>query len=206
MKNIVVFASGSGSNFINIYKCISNDKYNAKIVLLISNNPNCGAVDYAKKNKIDFKIINKYRIPNSEKMNKEYELVLKYKKTDLILLAGFMKKIPLNIVRLYKNKIMNIHPALLPKFGGKGFFGMKVHETVIDAKEKTSGATVHFVDEFYDQGPIIIQKTINISLDDSPLKLSKKILKIEHEIYPKVVRMFCLDKIKLINNKVIIDD
>ncbi|SVC05610.1 uncharacterized protein METZ01_LOCUS258464, partial [marine metagenome] len=122
---------------------------------MISNNPKCGAVLFAKNNRIDCKIINDFRYPILKNKNKEYELVLKYYKTNLILLAGYMKKIPKNIVKIYKHKIMNIHPALLPNYGGEGFYGMKVHDAVINANEKVSGATVHLVNNEYDKGSII---------------------------------------------------
>ena len=194
-KNIVIFASGNGSNFINIYKCLIEGLIDVDIVLLISNNTKCGAVSFAKKNGINFKIINDYRYPILKKRNKEYELVLKYYKTDLILLAGFMKKIPQNIVDIYKNRIMNIHPSLLPKYGGEGFYGMKVHNAVVNANEEYSGATVHLVNNEYDKGPIIIQEKIKIHKSDTAEKLAEKILKIEHQIYPKAVKMFCLNKI-----------
>tara|TARA_Y100000590_G_C15464230_1_gene917645 strand:+ start:269 stop:880 length:612 start_codon:yes stop_codon:yes gene_type:complete len=199
-KNVVIFASGNGSNFVNIYKCINKGKINAKLVLLISNNPQCGAVIFAKKNGIDYKIINDYRYPIENNRNKQYELVLKYYKTDLILLAGFMKKIPQNIVKIYKNKILNIHPSLLPNYGGKGFYGMKVHNAVINANEKFSGATVHIVNDEYDKGSIIAQEKIKVSKSDTAEILAAKVLKIEHSIYPKAVRMFCLDKININNN------
>ena len=195
MKNIAVFASGTGSNFINIYNGLKNNSINGEIKLLISNNSNCGAVLFAIKNNIEYKIINDFRFPI--KKNKEYELVLNFYRIDLILLAGFMKKIPKNIVRLYKNKILNIHPSLLPKYGGQGFYGMKVHEAVIDSKDKLSGATVHFVNEHYDKGTIVLQKSLNVLKSDTPESLSKKILKIEHSIYLEAVHLFCLDKIKI---------
>ena len=195
MKNIAVFASGTGSNFINIYNGLKNNSINGEIKLLISNNSNCGAVLFAIKNNIEYKIINDFRFPI--KKNKEYELVLNFYRIDLILLAGFMKKIPENIVRLYKNKILNIHPSLLPKYGGQGFYGMKVHEAVIDSKDKLSGATVHFVNEHYDKGTIVLQKSLNVLKSDTPDSLSKKILKIEHSIYLEAVHLFCLDKIKI---------
>ena len=107
-----------------------------------------------------------------------------------------MKKIPENIIRLFNNKILNIHPSLLPKYGGQGFYGMKVHEAVIDSKDKLSGATVHFVNEHYDKGGIVLQQSVDILKDDTPETLAKKVLKIEHSIYLQVVQLFCSDKIK----------
>ena len=189
MKNIVVFASGSGSNFKKIFNSIKNHEINGSLKMLISNNPNSGAVQFAKKNKINYKILNTYRCKKS--LNKQYEIVLKKCNVDLILLAGFMKKIPKNIVEIYKNKIMNIHPALLPKYGGKGFYGMHVHNAVINSGDIYSGATVHFVNEFYDDGDIIVQKKIKINLNETPESLAKKVLMIEHEIYPQAVKQFC---------------
>ena len=205
-KRIAVFASGAGSNFINIKQHIDKGEINAKIVLLISNNLQCGAANYAIKNNIEYKIINSFRYPDEKNKNKEYELVLKYYKTDLILLAGFMKKIPQNIIKKYNNKIMNIHPSLLPKYGGYGYYGMKVHDAVVKSKDKVSGATIHFVNEEYDNGPIIIQKKIHLKNNDDSNSLSKKVLKIEHKIYPEAVKAFCLNKIRINNNKVLIDE
>ena len=205
-KRIAVFASGTGSNFINIKQHIDKGEINAKIVLLISNNLQCGAANYAIKNNIEYKIINSFRYPDEKNKNKEYELVLKYYKPDLILLAGFMKKIPQNIIQLYNNKIMNVHPSLLPKYGGYGYYGMKVHDAVVKSKDKVSGATIHFVNEEYDNGPIIIQKKIHLKNNDDSNSLSKKVLKIEHKIYPEAVKAFCLNKIRINNNKVLIDE
>ena len=195
-KNIVVFASGAGSNFINIYKFIEKNKIDAEIVLLISNNPKCDAIRFADNNHIDIKIINDYRYPSLLKKNKQYKLVLENYKTDLILLAGFMKKIPQNIVDIYKNRIMNIHPSLLPKYGGEGFYGMNVHKAVIKAKEEYSGATVHFVNNEYDQGSIIIQKQIKILKSETPTDLAARVLQIEHLIYPEAVKIY-LNKLKV---------
>ena len=204
MKNIAVFASGTGSNFINLYKESLKNTINGKIKLLISNNPKCGAVIFAKENNLEFKIINDTIFPDNK--DNEYELVLFFYKIDLILLAGFMKKIPENIINIYNNKILNIHPSLLPKYGGTGYYGMKVHEAVIESNDKISGATVHFVNEEYDKGPVVIQKTVDIGSDENSESLSKKVLKVEHKIYLQAVKLFCLNKIKIKNNQLIIND
>ena len=201
-KKIVVFASGSGTNFINLYKNVKC----GIVQLLISNNSACGAVEYAKKNNISFKIINDFRYPELDDKNKEYQLALDKIKPNLILLAGFMKKIPENIILEYKNKIMNIHPSLLPKFGGRGFFGMKVHTAVINSREKKTGATVHLVNKYYDKGLIILQDTVDVDKDDTIDSISKKVLEIEYSIYLKAVNLFCEDKIYINNNKVIINE
>ena len=199
-KRIVVFASGSGTNFINIYENINN----GRVVLLISNNPKCGAVNYAIANNIDYKIINHFRYPDNKDF--EYEMILNKYTPDLILLAGFMKKIPNNIIQLYKNKIMNIHPSLLPSYGGKGYYGIKVHESVIDSGDKITGATIHFINNEYDRGPIIMQDKVCVRKSDNPMTLSKKVLEIEYKLYLKVIELFCDNKIQVDKNKVIINE
>tara|TARA_Y100000996_G_scaffold217315_1_gene170713 strand:+ start:6090 stop:6722 length:633 start_codon:yes stop_codon:yes gene_type:complete len=203
-KNIVVFASGTGSNFTAIHKCIDDGKINGRIVLLVSNNPRSKSIDFARSNRIKTSIINKDLISDlaqyEDFLFKELESV----NADLIVLAGYLKMIPINIISEYKNKILNIHPSLLPKFGGKGFYGMRVHEAVFKSKEVFTGATVHFVDEIYDNGPIILQKKVKISPDDSPETIAKKVLDIEHRLLPYVVQKFCLDKIVFKNKKPII--
>ena len=199
MKRIIVFASGSGTNFINIYKNVKK----ANIVLLVSNNSNSGAISFAKKNKINYKIIN---IKRCKSLSDTYKTVLNEHKPDLILLAGFMKKIPVQIIKQYKNKIMNIHPSLLPKFGGKGFYGIKVHEAVIKSNETITGATVHFVNENYDEGAIIKQKKVDVLKNDDAISLSKRVLEAEYRLYLNVVNLYCDDKIKIINNKVLINE
>ena len=188
--NMAVFASGSGSNFINLFNKTTNNNLNGKIVLLVSNNPNSGAVKFAKNNDISVKIINKFRYKNKTTINKEYKSSLKENKIDLILLAGFMKKIPVDLIKIYRNKILNIHPSLLPNYGGKGFFGMNVHNAVFNSNEKFSGATVHYVNKDYDRGPILIQKKVEIQNCKGPNEIAKKVLKIEHEIFPKAVQIF----------------
>ena len=188
--NMAVFASGSGSNFINLFNKTTNNNLNGKIVLLVSNNPNSGAVKFAKNSDISVKIINKFRYKNKTTINKEYKSSLKENKIDLILLAGFMKKIPVDLIKIYRNKILNIHPSLLPKYGGKGFYGMNVHNAVFNSNEKFSGATVHFVNKEYDRGPILIQKKVEIQSCKGPNEIAKKVLKIEHEIFPKAVQIF----------------
>ena len=190
LTKIAVFASGTGSNFINIVDKIDKYNLNAEVILLISNNPNAGAVEFAKRNNINVKIVNKYRYQEEKNIIREYKLSLKENKIDLILLAGFMKKIPDDIVEIYKNKILNIHPSLLPNYGGKGFYGMNVHTAVFKSKDKFSGATVHFVNEKYDKGPILIQKKVDIQDCNSVDEIAKKVLEVEHEIFPKAVKKY----------------
>jgi len=201
-KKIAVFASGSGTNFINIY----NNVINGRVILLISNNSNSGAVQYAIKNNIDYQIINDFRYPLKKNRDIQYEIVLNNYKPDLILLAGFMKKIPTNIIQLYSNKIMNIHPSLLPKYGGRGYYGIRVHEAVVKSRDKLTGVTVHFINNEYDRGPIIKQEEVVVRENDTPLTLSKRVLKKEYSLYLKVVDLFFRNKIQIKGNKVFIDE
>jgi len=194
MKSIVVFASGGGSNFKSIYNGILNGKIkNTSISLLISNNPKSGAVLFAKEKDIDVFILNANRYPD----NDEYESVLieKLKKVKpiLVILAGYMKLIPSKTTSIYKGKIINIHPGKLPDFGGKGFYGMNVHQAVINSGVKETAITIHYVNEEYDKGMIIHQEKIPINRDDSVESLAKRVLLMEHKIYPQIIN-------KLLNN------
>ena len=204
-KNIAVFASGTGSNFININNKIKKNQINGQICLLVSNNPNSGAVKFCIDNKINFFIYNDKSFPNDIDNQKLIDEILSFN-IDLILLAGYMKKISKNFIDLFNQKILNIHPSLLPLYGGKGFYGMNVHNAVFKNKDTETGATIHFVDYNYDTGPILMQKKINITKNDTPVDIAGKVLKVEHEIYPKAVNFFCNDKILWENNKPIIKE
>ena len=201
MKNIAVFVSGGGSNFKAIHQQISLGEIPGQIVLVISNNPKCSAIEYAIENFISRVIINETRYPNPHTRNELLTATCVKAEIDLICLAGYMKMLPPAIVKEYENKILNIHPGLLPEFGGKGFFGMRVHEAVIESGKRESGATVHFVDEIYDHGPIIAQKKVEILESDTAESVAAKVLKLEHELFPEVVKAFCEDRIMIENNK-----
>lgn len=200
MKKIAIFVSGGGSNFKAIFNNIESGNIDGLIELVVTNNPNCNAKKFANKYRISTLVVNDYRYPRKEDKESIILESLQDLEIDLICLAGYMKILPKNIVKSYENKILNIHPGLLPRFGGKGFFGMKVHEAVINSGERFSGATVHFVDEIYDHGPIITQRKIAISDNETPESLAIRILEIEHELYPEVIKAFCEDRI-VINGK-----
>tara|TARA_Y100000817_G_C16676874_1_gene464074 strand:- start:110 stop:745 length:636 start_codon:yes stop_codon:yes gene_type:complete len=203
-KNIVIFASGTGSNFVSIYNHIEKGSINARIALLISNRPNCGAIKFANSNNISTSIIKKDMLKDSSKYEDFLlEEILKVE-ADLIVLAGFLKIIPKEVIAKYEKKILNIHPSLLPKFGGKGYYGDKVHKAVIESGEDFTGATVHFVNAKYDEGPIVFQKKVKVNFDDDVNTISKKVLKIEHEILPFTVKAFCENKISWKDNKPLI--
>jgi len=199
--NIVAFASGSGSNFKSIHQKIKMGEINAEIRLLVSNNPKAGVLAYANTEGIPIFIHNKTRFPGNAEYTDSLFNELKKVNANLLVLAGFMKKIPDEIVTHFERRIINIHPSLLPKFSGKGFFGMNVHRAVIEMKEKESGASVHFVNKIYDDGPIVAQSIIKVKVDDSPEDLAARILVEEHKLYPEVVKAFCENRISWENNK-----
>tara|TARA_B100001765_G_scaffold210654_1_gene172210 strand:+ start:950 stop:1582 length:633 start_codon:yes stop_codon:yes gene_type:complete len=201
MKKIAVFVSGGGSNFIAIHRQIIQGNILGKIVMVFSNNPNCGAIKFAEENSIPIFIINAARYPNAHTRDEFLLETCLKAEIDLICLAGFMKMLPQNIVKQYEYRILNIHPGLLPEFGGKGFYGTRVHEAVINMGKRESGATVHFVDEIYDHGPIILQKKVEVMETDTPESLAARVLKLEHELFPEVVKAFCENKIIMEHNK-----
>ncbi|MDZ7715909.1 MAG: phosphoribosylglycinamide formyltransferase [Balneolaceae bacterium] len=187
MKHIVVFASGSGTNFQAIINAVNSGQINARIKGLISDNPDCKALERAKQNDIEIKVIQPKNFENTQSFGSALISTLQTWKTDLIVLAGYLKKIPVSVIHEYENRIINIHPALLPKFGGKGFYGSKVHQAVLDAGEKESGCTVHIVTEEYDKGPILDQQKVPVYESDDVETLAQRILQQEHYLLSKVI-------------------
>ena len=175
-----IFISGNGSNMKNLIKFSKIKNSPIKVDLVLSSNKKSNAIQYLKKNKIDFKIFN-FRQKNKDE--RKIINILKKRKTQLICLAGFMKILSGNFIKRFKGKILNIHPSLLPRYKG-----LNTHKRVIHNKEKFSGCTVHFVNSKLDSGKIIIQKKVKINKKDDPNTLSKKILKQEHLIYPQALK------------------
>ena len=199
--NIAIFASGRGSNFQAILSAIDAGLLPARIIVLISNRSDAGALDIARTRRIQTSHLSQKMFPSEEALAEAMLNVLSQQRAELLVFAGYLKKIPLQVVRRYRNRIVNIHPALLPLFGGAGMYGHFVHEAVIASGMKVSGATVHIVDEEYDRGPIVMQKTVEIIQDDTPDLLAAKVLKIEHEIYPLALKDFAEGKIKIEGRK-----
>jgi phosphoribosylglycinamide formyltransferase-1 len=195
--NIAIFASGRGSNFQAILSAIDSGLLPARITVLISNNSDAGAMEIARARRIQTSHLSQKMFPSEEALAEAMLNVLSLQRSELIVLAGYLKKIPLQVIRRYRNRIVNIHPALLPLFGGAGMYGHFVHEAVIASGMKVSGATVHLVDEEYDRGPIVMQKTVEINKEDTPDLIAAKVLKIEHEIYPLALKAFAEGKIKI---------
>lgn len=182
IKNIAIFASGEGTNAQTIidYFKLSNQ---VKIALVVSNKSTANVLNRAKNNNIATLIIDKHSF---EETNDVID-VLKKSNIDLIVLAGFLWMIPKNLIKAFPNKIVNIHPALLPKYGGKGMYGMNVHKAVVEAKEKESGISIHFVNEHYDEGKIIAQHSCEVSENDTAEDLAKKIHQLEQKFFSGII-------------------
>ena len=186
-KKIVIFISGKGSNALNIINYFSETE-NLTVSHVYSNNKNSAFLKHKFNSKVNTQIFQ-----NNDLKTKVFE-ELKQIKPDLIVLAGFLKKIPLSYIEYFENRIVNIHPSLLPKYGGKGMYGSIIHDKVIENKEKETGITIHYVSEHYDSGQIIFQKKTIISDFDTVKTIEEKIHKLEYEYYPKIIE-------SILNNK-----
>ncbi len=182
MKRIVIFASGNGTNAENLIKFFQNSS-NASVILVLTNNPYAKVIERCNKLNTSVLSFNKVAFLDTNIVLN----LLQEEKPDLIILAGFLWKIPKKIITAFPNKIINIHPALLPKYGGKGMYGMHVHEAVVKNHEKETGITIHYVTENYDEGAIIFQQKIPISKNDTAATVAQKIHVLEQEHFPNVV-------------------
>ena len=197
LMNIGVFASGRGSNFQAILNAIQEGLLPARVVLVLSNKGDAGALEIARARSLAAVHLSQKQFSDEDSFAAAMLHVLKEHNVQIVALAGYLKKIPLIVVREYRNRILNIHPALLPSFGGAGMYGHYVHEAVIASGAKLSGATVHLVDEEYDRGPIVLQKAVTVETLDTPETLAEKVLKIEHEIYPLALKAFAENRVTI---------
>ena len=206
MKNIVVLVSGGGTNLQALIDAQnSNLIKNGRITCVISGNPNAYALERAKNNNIDTEVISRKDFESFDEYDLALTNLIKSKNADLVVLAGFMTILGHKVISAYENRIINIHPALIPSFCGEGFYGLHVHEAALKKGVKLSGATVHFVNEECDGGPIIMQKAVEVKNGDTPEILQKRIMEqAEWIILPKAVSLFCEDKIQVIDNIAII--
>ncbi len=202
MVNLAAFASGRGSNFSAILKRIKKGRLKAKYVLLISDRPHPPAADIAASENIPFVYLNAKDFPSRDDYTAALLQELESREVEWITLAGYLKLIPTPVVERFRHRILNIHPALLPLFGGKGMYGERVHRAVIESGVKVSGATVHIVDEHYDTGPIVLQETVPVHFQDTPETLAARVLKVEHSIYPRAVELAVRDKIRVHGHRV----
>lgn len=181
MKKIVVFASGSGTNAENIIKYFQNSA-TASVVGVFSNNASAKVIDRAQKWHVPSHVFSKQQLNEGDVLQKLQSI-----QPDLIVLAGFLLKVPQNLIDAYPNKIINIHPALLPKFGGKGMYGMHIHQAVVANKEKETGITIHYVNENYDEGAIIFQTAVVLTSEDTVADVAVKIHELEQRHFPVII-------------------
>ena len=182
VKKIILFASGSGTNVENIIKYF-HDNIHVEIVGVFTNNPKAGVIDRVEQTKIPLNIFKKLELNNGELVKQICLLT-----PDLIVLAGFLLKIPLDFTKIFSKKIINIHPSLLPKHGGKGMYGDRVHQSVKKARDKETGISIHYVNEHYDEGSIIFQAKVRVLEQDSICKIARKVHRLEYKYYPEIIQ------------------
>ncbi len=187
MKKIIVFASGSGTNAENIIKYFSNIEI-AKVVSVFTNNASAKVIERAKNHQIPVEIFSKNELLERNVLQKIQKI-----DPDLIVLAGFLLKFPENIIEQYPNKIINIHPALLPNYGGKGMYGMHIHRAIVNNKEKETGISIHYVNENYDEGGIIFQANVALTDEDTPETVAEKIHELEQKHFPEIIHRILED-------------
>lgn len=201
MLRLAVFVSGRGSNLRSIHKAIRERRLSAEIVSVISNRDDAPALAFAAAEGIP--VLSLERVPIDEHARAVLEFI-GANGADFVALAGYMKLIPAEVVAAFRHRMVNIHPALLPDFGGKGMYGHRVHEAVIASGATVSGATVHLVDEEYDRGPIVMQRTVTVEDGDTPETLAARVLQVEHAIYPEALQLFAERRVDIIDNTIII--
>ncbi len=194
---IGILASHGGSNMQAIIDACAKDEINGSVCVVICNNSNAGAVEKAERAGIPVYHLSSKNYPGNNDLDEAILIVLKKYKVNIVALAGYMKKLGTMVLKEYRNRILNIHPALLPKHGGKGMYGMIVHEAVINEGDKESGATVHLVNENYDEGGILSQVIVPVAKTDTPEVLAAKILVQEHRLYPITLEKISKGEIKL---------
>ncbi len=197
---LAVFVSGKGTNLLNIIKKHEEGFLKSEVRLVISNR-DCEAVESSTRAGIQTKVADPKSFASEVEFGNSILDALKKSEVDFVVLAGFLKKVPDVVVKNFENRVINIHPALLPSFGGKGMYGMKVHQAVIDSGCKVSGATVHIVDAEYDHGPIVLQRCVPVSGDDTPESLASKIHQLEYELLPEAIKLFEENRVKVEGRK-----
>lgn len=208
MIKLAVLVSGGGTNLQAIIDAIDNKTItNAQISVVISNNANAYALERAKNHGIEALCISPKQYETREKFNEAFLEKLNTYGVDLVVLAGFLVVIPPQMIAQYRNRIINIHPSLIPSFCGTGFYGLKVHEGVLSRGVKVTGATVHFVDEGTDTGPIILQKAVEVQQGDTPKELQQRVMEqAEWKILPKAIDLIANDRLQIVDGHVVITE
>lgn len=198
---LAVLASGRGSNFEAILKNIESGKLTAAIQVVVSNKASAGVLEVARHHQIPAIHISAKEFPQQEMFDEKLLAILGKYNANFVVLAGYLKMLSPSIIRAYKNRILNIHPALLPSFGGKGMYGHHVHQAVLDYGCKVTGVTVHLVDEQYDTGAPILQRCVPVLDDDDAESLAARVLKTEHQIFTEALQLFAEDRVELVGRR-----
>ncbi|PSQ97391.1 MAG: phosphoribosylglycinamide formyltransferase [Bacteroidetes bacterium SW_9_63_38] len=194
---LAVFASGGGTNFQAILDAIGRDDLPATPACCVSNTPDAGALDRAQRHDVPTAVVAPKAHGTAEAFGEALLDILSAHDATFVALAGYMIKIPPNVVETYRGRMTNVHPALLPAFGGKGMYGVNVHEAVLDYGVHWSGVTVHLVDEEYDHGPIVLQEPVPVYEDDTPDRLAERVKSVEHRLYPYALRLFAENRVRV---------
>ncbi len=205
LKKVAAFCSHGGSNFAAIADAASRGEIPIEIVVMIHNNARAGAKDKARAREIPTEWVPRSRFADDHAYGLQLLEILERHEVDYVVLAGFMQKIPAQVIRAYAHRITNIHPALLPSFGGKGFYGMKVHEAVFASGMKISGPTVHLVDDQYDHGPILLQRAVDISDCKDPSEIAERVLIEEHRLYPETLGLLAMGCFRIEGSRAILE-
>ncbi len=208
MLRVVVCVSGGGTNLQAILDAIDNHTItNTEVVAVVSNNANAYALERAKEHGIEGVCVSPKQFENREKFNESFLEKIESYQPDLIVLAGFLVVIPERMIQKYRNRIINIHPSLIPSFCGTGYYGLKVHEGALARGVKVTGATVHFVDEGTDTGPIILQQPVMVEADDTPQVLQRRVMEqAEWKILPQAIDLIAGGRVKVSDGKVVITE
>jgi len=203
---LAVFCSGGGSNFQSIVDSAERGDLACDIVLCLCNKENTGALDRAARHNIPSIVLNPKMYDDEALYTAGLLDILDSYSTNFIALAGYLLKIPPTVVRKYHNRMLNIHPALLPSFGGKGLYGRRVHEAALSYGVRWSGVTIHIVDENYDTGPVVLQQPVPVLPGDTPEILAARVLKVEHQLYPRALRLFAEGRVTVEERRVLVDE
>ena len=194
---LAVFASGGGSNLQAILDAVEGGTLHAEVTLVVTDRETAGALDRATRHGIPTEVLKPAEFADGEAFGQALLDVLDKRGVNFIALAGYLKMIPEAVVRAFKHRIVNIHPSLLPAFGGSGMYGRRVHEAALAHGVRWSGATVHLVDEDYDTGPIVLQQPVSVEPGDTPESLAARVLEVEHRLYPEALRLFADGRVRI---------
>ncbi len=202
LLKLAVFASGRGSNFQSILDAVDRGELELDVVLCLSDRRTAGALERAERHRVPTVVISPVDYETEETYANAMAEALDRHDVNFIALAGYLKKIPPRIIRAYRQRIINVHPALLPAFGGQGMYGRRVHEAVVEYGVHWTGATVHVVEEDYDTGPVVLQEPVPVLPDDTPEDVAARVLRVEHRLYPAALRLFVKDRIRFEGRRV----